>query len=123
MRGAIHPSDAARRKRRERNSPSMRTWRSTVVAESCNSTKVATTSPATSATTPPNTANTRATSQLCTQVKRAWRAYWLDHIRPGTCSNPASTNPPARQAMGTQCNHQAPVSATPSMMAACQRIA
>ena len=74
MRGVSQLSDPARRKRRERSSPSRRTWRSTVAAESCSSTNVATTRPATSAPTPPITANTSATSQLCAQVTRDRRA-------------------------------------------------
>jgi len=74
MRGASQVSEPARRRRRERSCPSSRTWRSTLEAESRNSTKVATTSPATSAPTPPRMANTSATSQLCAQVTPERRA-------------------------------------------------
>ena len=70
MRGVSQVSEPALRRRRERSSPSRQVWRSTLAAESRSNTNVATTKPDTSAPTPPTTANTSATSQLCAQVTR-----------------------------------------------------
>jgi len=74
MRGASQLSDTARRRRRERTSPSRWLRRMALLAEACSSTKVATTNPATSAPAPPATQNTSATSQPWLQAAGAARA-------------------------------------------------